>query len=33
MTAHHEHDVLITDSGNRVLSEGMDELPDVITRA
>lgn len=33
MTAHHEHDVLITDNGNRVLSEGMDELPDVITRA
>lgn len=33
MTAHHEHDVLITEDGNRILSEGMDELDDVITRA
>ena len=32
MTAHHEHDVLVTEDGNVVLSEGMDELCDVITR-
>jgi len=33
MTAHHEHDVLITDDGQVLLSAGMDELPDVIMRA
>lgn len=27
-SSHHEHDVLITESGPRVLSEGLDELPD-----
>lgn len=30
MTAHHEHDVYITPKGPRVLTEGLDELPDVI---
>jgi methionyl aminopeptidase len=30
MSVHYEHDVLITESGPRVLTEGMDELPDVI---
>ncbi len=30
MTAHYEHDVLITESGPRVLTEGMDELPDLV---
>lgn len=33
LAVHYEHDVLITDDGPMVLSEGMDELPDVITRA
>lgn len=28
LASHHEHDVLITDSGPRVLTEGLDELPD-----
>ena len=32
LTVHYEHDVLITDTGNRVLTEGLDELDDVITR-
>jgi methionyl aminopeptidase len=32
LTAHYEHDVLITESGVRVLTEGLDEVPDVITR-
>ncbi|MGH7242899.1 MAG: type I methionyl aminopeptidase [Phycisphaerales bacterium] len=26
--SHHEHDVLITDQGPRILTEGLDELPD-----
>lgn len=30
-TVHHEHDVLITEDGPRVLTEGLDDLPDVIT--
>ncbi len=30
MTAHHEHDVLVTENGPRVLSEGMDDLPDLV---
>ncbi len=30
IAAHFEHDVLITDSGNRVLTEGLDELPLVV---
>lgn len=32
MTVHHEHDVLVTDDGPRVLTEGLDELNDVILR-
>lgn len=32
MSVHYEHDVLITDKGNRVLTEGMDDLPDVVLR-
>lgn len=30
MSVHYEHDVLITERGPRVLTEGMDELPDVV---
>lgn len=30
LSVHYEHDVLITASGPRVLTEGLDELPDVI---
>jgi methionyl aminopeptidase len=30
MSVHYEHDVLITESGPRVLTEGMDDLRDVI---
>jgi methionyl aminopeptidase len=30
MSVHHEHDVLITESGTRILSEGLDEIDDVI---
>ncbi len=30
LTAHYEHDVLITPTGPRVLSEGMDDLPDIV---
>lgn len=30
LTAHYEHDVLITESGPRVLTEGMDDLPDLV---
>jgi methionyl aminopeptidase len=32
MSAHYEHDVLITDEGVRVLTEGLDEVNDVIDR-
>lgn len=32
MSVHYEHDILITESGPRVLTEGLDELPDIITR-
>lgn len=32
LAAHHEHDVLITEDGPRVMTEGLDELPDVIER-
>lgn len=32
LASHHEHDVLITEDGPRVLTEGLDELPDVIER-
>lgn len=31
MSAHYEHDVLITESGPKVLTEGLEELKDVIT--
>lgn len=30
LSSHYEHDVLITDKGPRVLTEGMDELPDIV---
>lgn len=30
MSVHHEHDVLITENGPRVLTEGLDEVNDVI---
>lgn len=30
LASHHEHDVLITEHGPRVLTEGLDDLPDVI---
>ncbi|MGD9690524.1 MAG: M24 family metallopeptidase [Phycisphaerales bacterium] len=30
LAAHYEHDVLITEQGPRVMSEGMEQLPDVI---
>ncbi len=30
LTVHYEHDVLVTERGPRVLSEGMDSLPDVV---
>lgn len=30
MSVHYEHDVLVTPEGNRVLTEGLDELNDVI---
>ena len=30
MTVHYEHDVLVTEDGHRLLSEGLDELDDVI---
>ncbi|QYK49227.1 MAG: type I methionyl aminopeptidase [Phycisphaeraceae bacterium] len=30
MSVHYEHDVLITEDGPRVLTEGMEQLPDVI---
>lgn len=30
LTVHYEHDVLITERGPRVLSEGMDALPDIV---
>ena len=33
MSVHYEHDVLITEDGHKVLSEGLDDLPDVITKA
>lgn len=32
VSVHYEHDVLITDEGPVVLTEGMDDLPDVVTR-
>jgi methionyl aminopeptidase len=32
LAAHHEHDVLITENGPRVMTEGLDDLPDVILR-
>jgi methionyl aminopeptidase len=31
LTVHHEHDVLITEKGPRVLTEGLDEINDVIS--
>lgn len=31
-SVHYEHDVLITESGPKVLTEGLDELNDIITR-
>ncbi|MGE3108663.1 MAG: M24 family metallopeptidase [Phycisphaerales bacterium] len=30
LSVHYEHDVLITEDGNRVLTEGLEELPDVV---
>lgn len=30
MSVHYEHDVLITEEGPRVLTEGMDDLPDIV---
>lgn len=30
MSVHYEHDVLITENGPRVLSEGLEKLPDVV---
>ncbi len=32
LSSHHEHDVLITEDGPRVMTEGLDDLPDVILR-
>ncbi len=32
LSVHYEHDVLITDQGPVVLTEGLDELETVITR-
>ncbi|GJM17968.1 MAG: methionine aminopeptidase [Phycisphaeraceae bacterium] len=32
MTVHYEHDVLVTEDGNRVLTAGLTEIEDVITR-
>lgn len=32
MSVHYEHDVLITDAEPRILTEGLDEVPDVVTR-
>jgi methionyl aminopeptidase len=32
MSVHYEHDVLITESGPRVLTEGLEHTPDVVTR-
>lgn len=32
LSVHYEHDVLITDEGPRVLTAGLEELPDVIDR-
>jgi len=32
LAAHHEHDVLITEDGPRLMTEGLDDLPDVITK-
>ena len=31
-SVHYEHNVLITDSEPRILTEGLDEVPDVILR-
>lgn len=30
LTVHYEHDVLITEKGPRILTEGMDDLPDIV---
>ena len=30
LTVHYEHDVMITESGPRVLTEGLEELPDIV---
>ncbi|MBC7772539.1 MAG: methionyl aminopeptidase [Pyrinomonadaceae bacterium] len=30
LSVHYEHDVLITPDGNRVLTEGLDDVPDVV---
>lgn len=32
LSVHYEHDILITDKGPRVLTEGLDQVNDVITR-
>lgn len=31
-TVHYEHNVLITEDGHRLLTEGLDEVPDIVTR-
>jgi methionine aminopeptidase len=30
LSVHYEHDVLVTPEGPRILTEGMEQLPDVI---
>lgn len=30
LTAHYEHDVLVTEDGPRILTEGMENLPDIV---
>ena len=30
LSVHHEHDVLVTETGRRVLTEGLDEIPDIL---
>lgn len=32
MTVHYEHDVLVTEQGPRVLTAGLEDLPDIVTR-
>ena len=30
LTVHYEHDVLITEKGPRVLTEGLEQMPDIV---